>query len=329
MHIEKRKVRGKIQYYLSHSYRKAGRVKKARVYLGAGLSPDEVGKKAADAERRLLFRVEAGSAASDPLSARLSPAELSELSALAGRVPVKVAHLSEDDWQKFTEEFAYDTNAIEGSTVSLAEVGGILERDRWPDKPKEEISETYGVAKAIKFIRHTKAHVSIQLMLDLHRIVFVNSKPFAGTFRKRGVEVVVTDGHGGVVHRGAPSAQVRKLLERLVGWYEKNRGRYPPLVLAAIIHNQFENIHPFQDGNCRVGRLLLNNVLLKHGLPPLNIELKNRQEYYASLQAYEHGHDLKPSIKLMLKEYRALGKLFGKKGSNSRKGSNLAAIKRN
>ena len=313
MYVERRRVRGKTQYYLTCSYRKAGRVKKARVYLGAGLSPDEVGKKASDAERGLLFRAEADAAASDPLSKAISPAELSELTAILNQFPIRVRHLSDQDWQKFTAAFAYDTNAIEGSTISLSEVGGILERDRWPDKPKADISETYGVSRAIEYIRHTKDHVSVHLMLDLHNIVFTNSKPFAGRIRSRGTEVVVTDGRGGIVHRGAPSTQVRNLLGQLVVWYEKNRNRYPPLVLAAIMHNQFENIHPFQDGNGRVGRLLLNNILLKHGLPPLNIELRNRQRYYATLQAYEHGHDLRPTLRLMLKEYRAMSKLLGKK----------------
>jgi small nuclear ribonucleoprotein (snRNP)-like protein len=57
-----------------------------------------------------------------------------------------------------------------------------------------------------------------------------------------------------------------------------------------------------------VGRLLLNNILLKHGMPPVNIELKNRKEYYASLQAYERLGNLRPSIELILKEYKELMK---------------------
>ena len=75
-----------------------------------------------------------------------------------------------------------------------------------------------------------------------------------------------------VVHRGAPSASVKRLLVELAEWYDENKKKLPPLVLAAVVHNQFENIHPFQDGNGRVGRLLLNNILLKHGMPPVNIE---------------------------------------------------------
>jgi Fic family protein len=103
---------------------------------------------------------------------------------------------------------------------------------------------------------------------------------------------------------------VERLLKELVRWYNQNKKKYPPIVLAAVVHNQFENIHPFQDGNGRVGRLLLNNVLLKHNLPPLNIEMRNRTQYYAALQAYETDHNIRPTLELMLKEYRALKKML-------------------
>ena len=81
--------------------------------------------------------------------------------------------------------------------------------------------------------------------------------------------------------------------------------------MAAVVHNQFENIHPFADGNGRVGRILLNNILLKKGLPPISIDLKNRAEYYTSLQAYQKKHDLRPTIDLFVKEYKALKKIIG------------------
>lgn len=82
-------------------------------------------------------------------------------------------------------------------------------------------------------------------------------------------------------------------------------------MLAAVVHNQFENIHPFADGNGRVGRILLNNILLKHNLPPINIDFKNRAEYYESLQEYERNHNLKPTIELFMKEYKDLSSKIG------------------
>ncbi len=145
-------------------------------------------------------------------------------------------------------------------------------------------------------------------MQNIHKIVFRNSKPYAGKLRKKGEEVAVMDSKRNVVHEGAPQARISHLLKELKEWYEKNKNRYPALVLGTAVHNQFENIHPFADGNGRVGRILLNNILIKHKLPPININLENRMEYYYSLQAYEKNHDLMPTIKLFVKEYKRLWK---------------------
>ncbi|NLF88670.1 Fic family protein [Candidatus Bathyarchaeota archaeon] len=246
-----------------------------------------------------------------PYFTALSPTECEELKTLEARGEIDVCHLSDLDWSRFKETFTYNTNAIEGSYIESKEVNAILRGDKWPEgKSKEDIAETYGVAEAIDYIRATEEHISLALIRDIHRIVFKKSKSFAGEFRKKGIEVAVVNAQGNLVHRGAPSEHISKLLKKLVAWYSNNRTEYPPLVLAAVVHNQFEMIHPFQDGNGRVGRVLLNNILLKNGLPPLNIELRNRQEYYLALQAYENLHDIRPTLELMLKEYRALKKML-------------------
>jgi Fic family protein len=222
--------------------------------------------------------------------------------------------LNEQEWTEFTQSFTYDTNAIEGSTVTASEVVGILQKNEWPEnRTKYEISETYGVSEAIDYIRKTKDHISLDLIKKLHEVVFKNSKTFAGQFRAKGTEVVVVDAMGNIVHRGAPATEIVKLLKEVISWYNKNEKKYPPIVLAAVVHNQFENIHPFQDGNGRVGRLLLNNVLLKHNLPPVNIELKNRREYYNALQEYQKNRNIRPMIELILKEYMSLKKLIKKR----------------
>jgi Fic family protein len=98
------------------------------------------------------------------------------------------------------------------------------------------------------------------------------------------------------------------MIIQVVEWYKKNKNQYSGILLAAVVHNQFENIHPFQDGNGRVGRLLMNAILLWHKLPPINIELRHRQEYYRSLQEYQNKGNIRPTIKLMLKEYKHLKK---------------------
>jgi Fic family protein len=311
MHIEVREKNGLKKYYLAHSFRVGGNVRKVRVYLGAVLSPEDLKLKRKRAEPELKERLKETRAIRDPFITALSPSDLKELETLEARGELRVFHLSELDWDRFKEAFTYDTNAIEGSLVEAKEVADILRKRKWPEeRSKEDISETYGVVEAVDYIRKTREHVSLRLIKKLHRIVFKNSKSFAGKFREKGAEVVVADAFGNVVHRGALAAEVEIQLKELTRWYNRNKKKYSPLVLAAVVHNQFENIHPFQDGNGRVGRLLLNNVLLKHNLPPLNIEMRNRSQYYAALQAYENDHNIRPTLELMLKEYRALKKML-------------------
>ncbi len=307
MHIETRLANGKRKYYLAHSYRANSKVRKARVFLGTDLSREEVERLAQKARGKLVEKVKSAKRIGDPYRTILSSQEIKEITLLTTKVRVKLAHLSEEDWKNFTEEFTYDTNAIEGSTVSKKEVKQVLTDRQWPEKSKEEISETLGVAEAVKRIRGTKDALSLDLIRELHRTVFKNSKLFAGETRQRsGVEVSVVDSQGRIVHRGAAAKQVDSQLRRLVRWYYDNHDSYPPFVLAAVVHNQFETIHPFQDGNGRVGRLLLINVLIKHGLPPLNIELENRKEYYEALGEYQTTGNLRPTLNLMLKEYSRL-----------------------
>jgi len=305
MHLEIRRVGSSKKCYLAHSFREGGKVHKIRRFLGTNLSAVQIAKLRPKAEEILQQEISRYKIISDPLTRELTPQELSIIEQLQEKVTVRIQHLSKDDWHAFTEAFTYDTNAIEGSTVSYSEVKGILEKDAWPkERKKWEISETYGVAKAVDEIRATPEHLSLDLILRLHRTCFANSKEHAGKFRPKGVEVCVRNRLGEILHIGAPSSRVRSLLKELVSWYAKNSRKYPPLLLAAVVHNQFEVIHPFQDGNGRVGRLLLNNILIKHGMPPVNITFGRRGLYYKAIRDYQHLGDVRPMIELIIAEYK-------------------------
>ncbi|VVB98684.1 Fic/DOC family protein [uncultured archaeon] len=309
MFLEVREFAGKKKYYLVHSFRHGKKVRKIRRYLGANLSKEKLKGMKPVAEKQILQRVNAFKKINDPLLEVLSEEEIQKIKELQHASQFKVFHLSEEEWQRFSELFTYNTNAIEGSELNQKEVKEILGKDKWPqDKSKEDISEAYGVKEAIQFIRETKEHVSVELIKKIHETVFKNSKPYAGQIRAKGIEVVIRDGIGNIVHEGAPSEKVPELLKELVTWYSKHQKKYPPLLLAVVVHNQFENIHPFQDGNGRVGRILMNNILIKHGLPPVNIELGKRKDYYKSLQEYEKNHDIRPTIEFLLEEYKKLKK---------------------
>ena len=212
---------------------------------------------------------------------------------------IKVINLSKREWINFTEDFVYNTNAIEGSTVSEDEVSEIIHKKK--AKTEEEI-ETKGVANAVDYIKKTKEDLSLNLLLKLHELCFKDSKSFAGKFRD--VNVVIKNSQGEIIHSGVPKNELNKYLKDFVKWYKDNKNNFKPLVLAAILHNQFEYIHPFQDGNGRVGRLLLNFILIKNNYPPINIMLENRQEYYHTLQEYQKRDNLKPTLEFLIKQYK-------------------------
>jgi len=308
MHIEKRKVGKRIKYFLAHSYREGSKVHKFRKYLGQDLKKEKLKERKEIAEKLILEEMHKYNIIKDPLHFELSKEEIEEIKTLEKEIPLKITHLSKQDWKEFSEIFVYNTNAIEGSKLNQKEVKDLLEKDKWPDRSKEDIAEAFGVNEAISYIRTTKEHISLEFIKKIHKIIFKNSEQFAGKLRKKGEDVVVINSKGNIIHEGASPPRIVHLLSELIEWYNNNKTKYPGLVLGAVVHNQFENIHPFRDGNGRVGRILLNNILIKHSLPPINIGVNNRIEYYESLKAYEEGRDLKPTIKLYMKEYKELKK---------------------
>ena len=306
MYLEKRKVGKKFKYYLVHSYRdQKNKVRKIRRYLGVGLSKRELEKLRPQAEE--VIRKQIQEMKTDVFDFLLTAKKIQQLNSYDGQI--KIYSLNREEWERFTEDFVYDTNAIEGSTVLRDEVPDILEKKR-PNGPDE--IETKGVAKAVHYIRTTKDKVSKRLLLKLHKLCFEGSKDFAGKFRD--IEVVIRNQWGEVIHRGVPVAELHDYLDELVSWYKENRKNFKPLAMAAIMHNQFEHIHPFRDGNGRVGRLLLNLVLLKNGYPPINISLEDRAEYYGVLRRYSNKHDVKPTVRFLINQYqKTLKKVTTKK----------------
>ncbi|MBN1502305.1 Fic family protein [Candidatus Woesearchaeota archaeon] len=294
MYLEKRKIKDKVKYYLVYSYREKDKVKKIRKYLGINLSGEELEKEKKTAEQEIKQEIDKLN--TEIFDFALSKKQIERLNRYDKKL--KIHHLEGWDWKKFTEQFTYNTNAIEGSSIQLDELPAIMHKKS--ADTFEEI-ETRGVAKAIGFIRETDEELSLQLIKKLHKMCFQGSKHFAGNFRN--VEVVIKDRKGKIIHEGVPVPKLLDALYDLIDWYKKNRKKFKPLVLAAIIHNQFEHIHPFQDGNGRVGRLLLNYILIKNKYPPINISLENRKEYYNSLQEYHKHQILVPTLKFLIKQY--------------------------
>lgn len=176
--------------------------------------------------------------------------------------------------------FTYNTNAIEGSTITLEEARLILEDKIAPNKPLRDIRETESHAAVFFDMLNDEEEISEQLLLKWHKEIFKETKPdIAGKFRNYQVRVgpyLAPDWHN-----------IENLIAQLITF--TNQSNLNPVELAAKGHYIFEKIHPFGDGNGRIGRLLMNYILWKNGYPILIIEYKKRKSYYKSLERPEEG----------------------------------------
>lgn len=180
-------------------------------------------------------------------------------------------------------EMVYNSNAIENSTLTLEDTEDILIRNQIrTDHEIREIYEAKNLASAIKsLMENPEKDISVELILKLHKTLLTNIRDeIAGRFRV---------GHEWVrvgTHIGANPEFVNGLMYELVEKYNSNTNDYF-LNQIAYFHAEFENIHPFGDGNGRIGRLLTNEQLDMLGLPPIIIPNKSKfNDYYPALNQY-------------------------------------------
>lgn len=180
-------------------------------------------------------------------------------------------------------EMVYNSNAIENSTLTLEDTEDILIRDQiHTDHEIREIYEAKNLARAIEYlIDNPEKEISVELIPKLHKTLLTNIRDeIAGRFRS-GKEWVRVG-----THIGANPEFVNGFMYDLVRDYNSNNGEYF-LEKIAYFHAEFENIHPFGDGNGRIGRLLTNEQLDMLGLPPIIIPNKSKfDEYYPALDEY-------------------------------------------
>ena len=180
-------------------------------------------------------------------------------------------------------EMVYNSNAIENSTLTLEDTEDILIRNQIrTDHEIREIYEAKNLASAIEYLMdNPEKEISVELILSLHKTLLTNIRDdIAGRFRS-GREWVRVG-----THIGANPEFVNGLMYEVVENYNSDDGGYF-LDKIAYFHAEFENIHPFGDGNGRIGRLLTNEQLDMLGLPPIIIPNKSKfDEYYPALDEY-------------------------------------------
>lgn len=187
-------------------------------------------------------------------------------------------------------ETVFNSNAIENSTLTLKETEKILlEMEVSKNVSLREVFEAKNLARVIEYVwdKSKIIDLSVELILLLHKMLIGNiDDSIAGRFRKNGEFVRV-----GAHIAPAPEHLERMIDEILVEYDQDFQGYF--LNKIARFHLNFEMIHPFNDGNGRIGRVLINYQLLRFGFPSIIIRDKEKQEYYRSLRDYDVSQKIK------------------------------------
>jgi len=292
-YLVKKRIKNKDYYYLVASVKLAGRIKKFQLYIGAKRPFRKQLTKLKDV---LNKRIESYMSKFDPFLTLLTEREKNELEAIKKSYKKTLSPaVKQNYYEWFLTNYTYDTNAIEGSTLTLRETAMVLFEGVTPyNRPLRDVRAAENHKKAYDWMMNYKHDLSVQFILRLHKIMTseILSPSESGKFRR--VQVYIR----GASDVPPPPHVVKWQLMKLLSWYKSNKKRYHTTVVAAKMHAEFERIHPFVDFNGRTGRLLLNFILFKTGYPPIDIRNKDKQHYYEAIRNATGGN-IKPLVKLI------------------------------
>lgn len=201
----------------------------------------------------------------------------------------EVARLNED----FMVEYTYNSNAIEGNTLTLRETDMVLRGLTIDQKPLKDHMEAVGHKEAFNYILELVkkgCDLSEPIIKQIHSLVLADKPQDRGVYRKVPVRIL------GASSEPVQPYMIEPMMCNLVTEFtEDNRNIIEKL---ADFHIHFETIHPFIDGNGRTGRLLVNLELMKAGYPPIDIKFTDRAKYYNAFEVYNLRGDISAMVKL-------------------------------
>jgi len=276
VYYEIRKVKGKRKNYLIYNARKNDKwVKKAK-FIGYGeLSKKVVMEKKKEFEKDII---------ADKRYEYLTKENVEKVEGLREEYDKKIKDMRKDEYEKFQitffTELTYNSNAIEGSSLSLQETSLIVNEGIVPEgKTLREVYEARNHIEALKFLKEYKGDLDELFILKLHSIILKDiAGKFAGRYRETSVRIF-----GSAVKFPAANKTVQ-LVKNLIYWYKKNKNKYHQFELAVLVSMKLVTIHPFVDGNGRVSRLVMNFLLGKKNYPWINIYNKRRQRYLEAVR---------------------------------------------
>lgn len=286
-----RRGRG-VYHYLVQTFRWEGKIRKKQKYLGTTV-PSNLNRARDTLEKdiwretwfKLFDRIRDG---------------------YQKRVHTVPRSVQEQERDEFIIEFTYSTNRIEGSTLTLGETRQLLTRGiSPPSKPYHDVVESQKHANLLRRLMTDPEPVDLAHILNWHRELFAETKPdIAGRIRDYEVRI------GNSRHVPPPAVEVRPMLIELLRRTGRNQDALHPVQLVGEFHFWFEDIHPFGDGNGRVGRLAMNVLLTSIGFPMLNIEYGRRAGYYNALEQSSVQESSRPFLHWFFLRYSRDNRFF-------------------
>ena len=283
--IKKRVLKGQTYYYLEHSLRKGNQVQKKEVYLGSKIPSniEKIKKNFLDELYREKWYLNV-----DMIKERYSKEQRT--------IPKSVR---EKELQNFATKFIYDTQRIEGSTLTHRETADLLERGMTPkSKPLRDVKEAEAHRDLFYEILKQGKDLSLQVVLKWHWKLFHVTKPdIAGKIRKYQIAI------SGSKFIPPLPVEVYPMLTEFFKWYNRSKNRLHPVELAAMTQLKFVTIHPFGDGNGRISRLIMNFVLNRKKFPMFDIPYEGRNSYYNALQRSQVKKEERVFVQWLVKRY--------------------------
>lgn len=283
--IRKRKVGNTEFYYLEHSIKINRKVGKKEKYLGK-----HIPKNIDDIKKQFMKEI-------------YQEKWYKKLDEIKNNFRKHMQKLPEEIREKYMEQFmikfTYNTNRIEGGSLTFKDTSKLLHDNITPsEKPMKDIKEAENHRKVFYATLKYKKDITLGTILEWHYNLFKETKPgIAGKIRNYQVGISGTD-----VELPSP-VELNALLKDFFNWYNKNKGNLHPVELAALVHYRFVSIHPFGDGNGRISRLLMNFILHKYGFPMLDISYKNRNSYYTALERSQKKKQETIFVQHIIKRY--------------------------
>ena len=194
--------------------------------------------------------------------------------------------------------YVQGTTAIEGNTISLREAQELLEHNISPaGKKMDEVYEILNFINLRRYLEGYSGDITEKLIRKIHEILMNEVLRNPGEYRNIQVGIEQMD------YEPPPAILVPEEMRALIGWYRQNKRRLNSFELAVVLHTKFEMIHPFVDGNGRVGRTLMNLILERSGYPTLYLGLEHRSAYLNALAKADDG-DYAPIIEALYTIYR-------------------------